>query len=265
MPLSSQDKLALALTSAGSMRNLAKLVGVTHQKIGRWLREGQPDGAKQIPAEATAAINVAFAFHKDITRQQAKVDRIPYDPKAPVFFERPTLRNGKPGERLAAENTQYIKRELRGQIFTTLHQTAQVININVRSIINLKSYLGAKPSITATDLESKFKQASLTDEIGRKTLFGAFAARESKKPGSGFEAPVYTPSTQFGIDPRTGRFVNVNESLKNINDRLQQRHSPHATVFADQFLIQTLPGQYENQSKPKRQTAAQKRTKLIRR
>ena len=94
-------------------------------------------------------------------------------------------------------------------------------------------------------------------------MFGAFAARESKKPGSGFEAPVYTPSTQFGIDPRTGRFVNVNESLNNINKRLLERHSPHATVFADQFLIQTLPGQYENQSKPKRQSA--KRTKLIRR
>ena len=136
MPLSSQDKLALALTSAGSMRNLAKLVGVTHQKIGRWLREGEPNGAKKIPAEATAAINVAFAFHKDITRQQAKKDRIPYNPHAPVFFERPTLRNGKPGERLAAENTSYIKRELRDQIFTALHQTAQVININVRSIIN---------------------------------------------------------------------------------------------------------------------------------
>ena len=263
MPLSSQDKLALALTSAGSMRNLAKLVGVTHQKIGRWLREGQPDGAKKIPDEATAAINVAFAFHKDITKQQAKVDRIPYDPKAPVFFERPTLRNGKPGERLAAENTQYIKRELRDQIFTALHQTAQVININVRSVINLKSYLGAKPTTSATALESKFKDASEKDEIGRKTLFGAFKDREDKKAGSGFEAPVYTPSTQFGRDPRTGRFVNVNESLKNINSRLQERHSPHATVFADQFLIQTLPGQYDNQAKPKRQSA--KRTKLIRR
>jgi hypothetical protein len=95
-------------------------------------------------------------------------------------------------------------------------------------------------------------------------LFGAFKDREDKKPGSGLEAPVYTPSTQFGRDPRTGRFVNVNESLKNINDRLQQRHSPHATAFADQFLIQTYPGQYADQAKPKRETAAQKRAKLIR-
>ena len=265
MPLSNQDKLALALTSAGSMRNLAKLVGVTHQKIGRWLREGQPNGAKKIPADATAAINVAFAFHKDVTKQQAKVDRIPFDPQAPVFFERPTLRNGKPGERLAANNTQYIKRELRDQIFIALHKTTQVIGINVRSMINLRDYLGVKPTTSAEALASKFKNASLRDTIGRKTLFGAFKDAEEKTPGSGFIAPVYTPYNQFGIDEETGKLVNVYESLNNINKRLQERHSPNAAVFADQFLIQTYHGQYENQSKPKRQTAAQKRTKLIRR
>ena len=41
IPLTSQAKLALAITSAGSQRNLAKLLGVTHQKVGRWLREGE--------------------------------------------------------------------------------------------------------------------------------------------------------------------------------------------------------------------------------
>jgi len=257
MPLSSQDKLALALTSAGSMRNLAKLVGVSHQKIGRWLREGEPNGAKKIPAEATAAINVAFAFHKDVTKQQAKLDRFPYNPQAPVFVERPTLRNGKPGERLVANNTQYIKPELRDQVFEDLQKTKQIQGISVRSQINLKSYLKAKPTDNANALRRKFKYQGEKDNQGRTTLMASFDRREAQSPGSGFVAPIYTRMSDF--TPR----AKPNDSLRDVNSKLQEKHSPHATVFADQFLIQTLPGQYENQAKPKRQSA--KRTKLIRR
>ncbi len=257
MPLSSQDKLALALTSAGSMRNLAKLVGVSHQKIGRWLREGEPNGAKKIPAEATDAINVAFAFHKDVTKQQAKLDRFPYNPQAPVFVERPTLRNGKPGERLVANNTQYIKPELRDQVFEDLQKTKQIQGISVRSQINLKSYLKAKPTDNANALRRKFKYQGEKDNQGRTTLMASFERREAQSPGSGFVAPIYTRMSDF--TPRE----KPNDSLRDVNSKLQEKHSPHATVFADQFLIQTLPGQYENQAKPKRQSA--KRTKLIRR
>ena len=256
MPLSSQDKLALALTSAGSMRNLAKLVGVSHQKIGRWLREGEPTGAKKIPAEATDAINVAFAFHKDVTKQQAKLDRFPYNPQAPVFAERPTLRNGKPGERLAVNNTEYIKPQLRNKIFEDLQKTKQIQGISVRSQINLRSYLKAKPTDNASEVSRKFKIRTSTDERGRLTLLGSFKKREETSPGTGFIAPINITAVDFRPQ------ADIELSINNINTLLK-KHSPHATVFADQFLIQTLPGQYENQSKPKRQSA--KRTKLIRR
>ena len=258
MALSSQDKLALALTSAGSMRNLAKLVGVSHQKIGRWLREGEPTGAKKIPAEATDAINVAFAFHKDVTKQQAKIDRFPYNPQAPVFAERPTLRNGKPGERLAVNNTEYIKPQLRDKIFEDLQKTKQIQGISVRSQINLRSYLKAKPTDNASEVSRKFKIRSPKDERGRLTLLGSFKKREETSPGTGFIAPINITAVDFRPQ------ADIELSINNINTLLK-KHSPHATVFADQFLIQTLPGQYENQSKPKRQTAAQKRAKLIRR
>ena len=259
MPLSSQDKLALALTSAGSMRNLAKLVGVSHQKIGRWLREGQPNGAKKIPDEATRAIDVVFQLHKDVTRDQAKIDRFPYDPKAPVLFIRPTLRNGKPGERLAADNTDYIKPELRDQVFEALQKTKQIVGISVRSQINLRSYLKAKPTDNANALRRKFTNQGEKDNQGRTTLLASFDRRESNSPGSGFIAPLYTRTADFS--PR----ANSTQSLRDINQRLQEKHSPHATVFADQYLIQTYPGQYADQAKPKRETAAQKRAKLIRR
>jgi len=258
MPLSSQDKLALALTSAGSMRNLAKLVGVSHQKIGRWLREGEAGGAKTIPKDATAAINVAFEFHKDVTKQQAKVDRFPFNPNAPVFIQRPTLRNGQPGERLLATQTEYIKPELRDQIFLDLKKTKQVLAISLRSTVNLKTYLKGKPTDTPKKLREKFKVRGAKDERGRSTLMASFDQREAEKPGSGFVAPINTTMTDFS--PR----ADAQLSIRDINSKLSSKHSPHAIALADQFLIQTLPGQYENQAKPKRQTAAQKRASLIR-
>lgn len=265
MPLSSQDKLALALTSAGSMRNLAKLVGVTHQKIGRWLREGQPNGARSIPKDATAAINVAFEFHKDVTKQQSKVDRTFYLPDTPVFLERPKLRSGKPGERLAVNNTEYISQKLRDQIFRSLKKTQQLFGISVRSQINLRSYLGAKSTASANTLSDKFtdrrknKNGEYKDPKGKFTLLGAFKNREEEKPGSGFIAPINTIAIDFK------KQADVELSIRDINKLLSSKHSPHAIALADQFLIQTLPGQYDNQAKPKRQTAAQKRASLKRR
>lgn len=265
MPLTSQDKLALALTSAGSMRNLAKLVGVSHQKIGRWLREGQPNGAKTIPKDAAAAIYVAFEFHKDISQQQSKIDRTFYDPNAPVFFVRPAIRSGVPGERLAVNNTQYISQKLRDQIFKILQKTKQISNISVRSIIDLRSYLGAKSTASAATLTDKFTDRRVNangeykNEKNQFTLLGSFKNREKEKPGSGFIAPINTRMTDFSVK------ADVQLSLNNINSILSSKHSPHAISLADQFLIQTLPGQYENQSKPKKQTAAQKRASLKRR
>jgi hypothetical protein len=223
---------------------------VSHQKIGRWLREGEPTGAKKIPAEATAAINVAFAFHKDITKQQAKIDRFPYNPLAPVFVERPTLRNGSPSDRVLVDNTQYIRPELRDQILENLKDTNQIIGVAVRSQVNLRSYLKLAPDANVKAVLRKIK---------RPNLEATFRYREQNKSGSGFVAPIYTRAIDFQPKAKT------NESLGDLNDALQEKHSAHATVFADQYLIQTYPGQYADQAKLKRQTAAQKRAKLIRR
>ena len=84
--LSKQEKLALIMTSAGSMRNAASLIGITHQKLGRWLREGEQGGVSHIPDDPAIdyAINVAFSIHKDIARDQALSDGVPFNAKAPV-------------------------------------------------------------------------------------------------------------------------------------------------------------------------------------
>lgn len=254
MHLSPQDKLALALTSAGSMRNLAKLVGVTHQKIGRWVRGEAKQG---IPAAALPSINLAFHFHKEVSRAQAKVDRIPFNEAIPIFVNRPTLRNGQPGERVYIENTQYISRDVRDAYFSALQRTKQISNISIRSTINLYSYTKTPPKRGAKGISNAMRIRTDKDQANRQTLKASFERREAELPGKGYIAPIYTPMSSF--DPRS----DIRLSLSDIETKLRQKHEPHAIALADQYLIQTVPGQYE--IKPKRTSAKAKRTALKRR
>jgi hypothetical protein len=226
MPLSQQDKLALAMTSAGSMRNLAALVGVTHQKLGRWLRGDSP-----IPREATRSINLAFKIHSDIAKEQARVDGLPFDPFAPVLIQRPTLRDGTPGERVFIDRTQYIAPQLRDQIIGTAQQSRRFIQVSIRSNINLYSYIGTKTPPAAPLM-------SMLNRIERDSLAAPFLAREEAQPGSNLPAPLYTKYEN--ISPGT----DLRRSRKNWNQKLS-KHSKHVgekgTAFADQILLQLTP------------------------
>jgi hypothetical protein len=113
----------------------------------------------------------------------------------------------------------------------------------------LRSYLKLAPDANLKAVLRKIK---------RPNLEATFRYREKNKPGSGYVAPIYTRTVDFQPKAKTSK------ALGDLNDRLQEKHSAHATVFADQFLIQTYPNQYAKE-KTKRETAAQKRAKLIRR
>ena len=267
-PLSSQAKLALAITSAGSQRNLAKLLGVTHQKVGRWLREGEPGGIKQIPREATDIINQAFRFHKDVTKAQAKVDRLPYDPQLPIYATRPTLRSGKPGERVLITPTEFIRPDTRNAVFESLQKSKQINAISVGSIVDIRSYLGLRADATDAQVLRAFTIRGARDSGGRKTLMQGFkdqiARTNKKRKSKGLKAGTLT---QMGVYTTMTNFqpnADIGLSLRDINTKIRQKHEPHSAAPADQYLVQTLPGQYESFAQPKRQTTAQKRASLKR-
>lgn len=232
MPLSLRDQLALAMTSAGSQRALAALVGVTHQKIGRWLREGEPGGAKRIPPEAAGAIRQAFDIHKQLARAQARADGMPYDPRFPVFINRPQLKDGRPGERVYIDQTQYLGTQLRQMVIGSLQQSRQFLQASVRSTIDLYSYIKAKPTESMPSLDRKIRQDSLAS---------GFMAREEQERGSNRAAPLFTQYEN--ISPGT----QLRLSLLGIESKLRQKHEPHTgaahpgTKLADQILLQTLP------------------------
>jgi len=160
--LTNQDKLALALTSAGSMRNLGALVGVTHQKIGRWLR-----GDTAIPREATKAINLAFKIHSEIARDQAAVEGLPFDARVPVFVTRPDLikkvpvvvgvkpdgspivrirPKAFPGQRAIVNKTDYMRPELIAQAVEPLMRSPLFGAVTARSVIRAKDAIKQRVS-----------------------------------------------------------------------------------------------------------------------
>jgi hypothetical protein len=251
MSLSNQDKLALALTSAGSQRALAKIIGVSHQKIGRWLREGVPAtidpttgylihsaGIKHIPDEASDAINLAFEIHKQVTKDQARADKLPYSATVPVFIERKLLRTGAKGERVAADNTEFIKGPLRDEFMRKVQKSEKFINASVRSTVSIKRYFdkAAKAEIKATGRRITAKKLS---QHMQDSFMGRIVETDEK-------VPLYTKYENIG--PGTGR---NDLALRGINQKLKEKHEPAAIAFADAYLFQ-LKHQPAKNEKPRK-------------
>jgi DNA-binding transcriptional regulator YdaS (Cro superfamily) len=271
MSLSQQEKLALMMTSAGSQRNLASLLGVSHQTLGRWLKSDYVDpagrliverdasgrrvGVKEIPKEANATINTVFSFHKQVTREQAKIDRVPYDPNFPIFYERPKARaDGKPSLRFIAKQTQFIHPQLRRDVITSVALTNRVVAFTIRSNIDLYSYTKAK-SATPASLDNAFKLQAYTDQKNRPTLRNAYLKRLDAGVANPQFAPVSTPLAQ--LDNK--RIIKA--SIDTIERKLQERHSPNALPngFANQFVFQLKENQNANKSPAKRKPAKRKK------
>lgn len=260
MTLTPQEKLALALTTAGSQRALAKLVGVSHQKIGRWLREGIPAvidpttgyliasaGAKSIPLEAMPAINQAFEIHKDIAQAQAKADDLPYDPKAPIFARRINHQDGTTGNRVLVENTQYIRDELRDKVIESTARSKKYYKVSVRSIVNLYAYASKAASVELEKTASfKNKSTREKNQLQKKkadSFYQHITNRMGIQKQFHEKAPMYTSGDALTYKQPNGRFVTDPESAKRaLNFKLRTKMQPAAVEggLADQMIFQTF-------------------------
>jgi transposase-like protein len=253
--LSPQDKLALALTSAGSMRQLAALMGVTHQKIGRWLREGQDGGVKRIPDAALPEIDFAFSLHKEIAKDQARANHLPYTADAPVFVTRPrrTKRDpktgeGMQGERMIVSHTGFLSPDLRERVIASMHRSGQFIAVSVRSLANLYSYL---------DIQQRYAATQSGRKIFKLSMLQPFRAREIADPGSNARAPIATKKENISA----GSDIGV--AMEGIRQKLRQKHEPHSAPndVGTELIFQTTYRQFDTwgksaapveQSKPRR-------------
>lgn len=257
MKFSLQEKLALLMTSAGSQRNAAALVGVTHQKMGRWLKEGEPGGVRAIPDdEATrAAIDNAFAMHVQVSREQAKRDGVPFMPQAPVYVERRQLKQpgprGEPqlGDRVFSGPTQHIHQRLRKQWVESVVRTEKFYKVNVRSKVDLRAY--TTRMVEGEPQYRRIKRAPTKLQISRfredvdKSLRD-FVAKEGREKGRIVDRtepfPLYTRSLPTTPGYKAADIANELERL------LNEKHAPAAvgkgTQFASEYLLQLFPADY---------------------
>lgn len=240
MTLSLQDKLALALTSAGSQRKLAALVGVSHQKIGRWLREGVPAtidpttgyliksaGAKFIPPEAAPLIDTAFKIHIALTKDQAKADGIPFNSAFPAFAERKLLKTGKKGDRVVIENTEYINSELRNKIIEKAQKSKKYLQVSIRSKVNLVRYF---QRVAQEEINKTNRRYETPKTLGKK-IMNSFLARQNKIEPNEDILPIFTKYENISKDSRPG--------VENrVNRKLSAKHESAAVSLADEILFQ---------------------------
>lgn len=257
--LSLADKLALIYTSAGSQRNVAALVGISHQKVGRILKGEYAPGSKVLSdPDIRYAIDVALSIHTDIARSQARRDGIPFDASIPVYYARlpfkvtkkveyideltgevkekrvPVIdpKTGKqkvePGDRIAAQNTHWLSNELRNAWIAATVKTRKFYAASVGSFVNLKKYNARA--------DARFKGKKRTEK--QKKWREQLKARErAQKPGDIDSAPIFTRYVDVGRDgfsPLT--------AVNNIQDQLRQKHEPATgepgTFLAQQILLQ---------------------------
>jgi hypothetical protein len=315
-----QQKLALALTSAGSQRALARQLGVSHQQVGRWLREGEPlsiDAHGNIPTNKNGSIKVfggapdwvapqldwTFEVHKAITREQCKVDRVPYNATVPVYLERRYLSSGgsdwfntrtkaqkyakekhgddwrgnyqiefnekigyrvrKVGDRVISGDTEYIKGDLREKWTRGMVASGQFYKINIRSIIDLKHYFD---KVADDELDSGRRRGISKKRLAYE-ISQAWINKEKRERGRIIDRATPFPLYTMSEDARPGN--DPFQTAAAIEEMLQYKHSTATgfpgTHFADEYLLQMLPANYEsNNGKPAatgRSTAKRKGTR----
>lgn len=263
-PFSLADRLALIYTSAGSQRNVAALVGISHQKVGRILKgEYGADSKVLRDPGLIAAIDTAFRIHTDVARAQARRDGLPFDGNLPVFYAKLPFKvtrkvekidpktgevkigrepvidpaTGKqkivPGDRIAAQNTHWLSNDLRGAWIAKTVATRKFYAASVGSFVNLKKYNAqadararekAKRGIPRTEKQEKYREQ--------------LKAREVRQIANQIDsAPIFTRYVNVGADGFTPQ-----AAVNQINDQLRRKHEPatgeDGTFLAQQILLQ---------------------------
>lgn len=247
--LSVQDKLALMMTAARSQRQLSSFTGISHQRIGRWLRYGFEGGAKNLPTDPViiSAIDSAFEIYREVCRDQAIVDGLHFNANYPVFAHR-LLRQkrerfvtsdgeihyrplfdsrGRPimekGDRVSMGFTHWLSNELRDKIIAGAQRSNKYYHVSVGSMVNLQIY--NKRS------EERMRGKRRTPE--QLKYKKQFQKRLRLGEQTGW---VFTQYEYSKADTPTDLMLN------NIADRLRERHEPACnvpgTALAAQILLQ---------------------------
>jgi hypothetical protein len=267
--LTLQERIALIYTSQGSQRAVARLLGISHQKVGRILRTGQEGGyAPTAPTlrkpELVAIVNRGFAEHRDIVRRQARKDGLPYIPELPIYYARlpkPVTREvidpstgeitrvpvldpstGKqlvvPGDRIAAPSIHWVPDKLRADWITATQRTKRFVAASVQSMVNLKVYFKRAEARARENAKAGIKRTEAQKDHRKKM---AERIKRLEREGRALDVvmPVYTKMMPFDFAESTVR--------NRIEAQLRQKHQPATgpehpgTTLASAILLQAVP------------------------
>ena len=243
---------------------MAAAVGVSPRTMKRWLNEGYENGVKAIPAYAADLVKILYESHRDVTREQAHADGIPWNQHRPIFLERKALRDGSPGARVVGEHTQYIKRDLRMQIMADQQRSQRYLAASVRSKIDLTRYFRLDAE---GNLKHKYTFGKTPAQQAAQNL-KSFAAKEKRERGRIIDkAQPFPLFTRYeNISPQ--RDIDDMRGVIGIEKQMRSKHEPATgepgTVAADQYLFQLIYAQETTNAKPKaakRKGASKKRSK----
>ena len=275
MSLSLQDRVALIYTSAGSQREVARRLGISHQKVGRILKAGQEGGyrpdAKTLRDPALVAqVDRGFKDHQRIVRETAKAQGLPYSAAVPVFYGRlprkvtrtevdrqtgeirrvPVIdpQTGRqkiePGDRVVAPHVHWLSDKLRGDWIRAVHKTEKFAGVSVASLVNLKLYF------KRADERMRGQKRTPDQKKWRKEMRERIKVAEIQ--AASLEAAVYTKPVpmDFGADT----------VIKRIDRQLKEKHQPATgpdlpgTKLAAKILLQIDPRGNDEPAKKKPQT-----------
>lgn len=228
-------------------------MGISHQKLGRWLREGEEGGVKNIPQDQATIdlIDSVFESHRDIARAEAESNGLPFDEDLPLFASRKPLRSGQPGDRVFIENTQFIRKNTRRDILYFIHETERYYTVSVRSVIELASYM--QEADERAGKRRRDRNAAEYQYYAQLLL--------AEEDGEDFR-PVFTRAEAFG--PWTLR----KNAVDSVETYIRQRHEPATgvprTQLADEYLLQLIPANYVHRkraARPKRDSKRRPKTK----
>jgi len=255
--LSAQQALALVATGV-SQHQISAYLGVSYRTVGRWLRQGQPDGAKAIPQHAYKPIAALARLFRDAARDQAAHDGIPFSEEFPVFAyrylnvpEEDGIKNVQ-NLRMFVDNTEFIDPLLRRQIFATFWITREFIRATIGSLINWLKYVETRELthnevLKIRHLQSVGKQsgALFNPDISQsekiKILERQNIIRQLWLKAQETHCGVFCDEHSFNVlfyDP--------------LIQRLKDRHEPNAVILSNKYLFQLATEQYKQEKERSR-------------
>lgn len=256
MTFTLREQLALIYTSAGSMRNVAGLVGVSHQKIGRVLHPPEHGGYKPESRVLSdpgfiRAVAVAFSIHLDICREQAAADGLPFSEITPVYARRLAYVDNqgeiRSGLRVLADHTHWLTNEQRA-VWISFEKRSKIYNnVSVGSYVDLLFYFERGEDYWKS-LEQRGQFRTDVQYEHRRNLMMKIARNIER-------AWIYTPKT-----PLEG--IPISQVIADITRKLRSKHEPAATdpksQIAGQIILQIKSR--HGQTADKRKARASKKT-----